>query len=243
LVAETARDIARRAWLFRLGVEREAAVRFARLTADLVELGAASALVDLASRAAEDEQRHARICAEQAARCGEPPPAGVPVRLADIAPEGLYPRGRVLYEIVAACCITETESMGVLTTLLGRARHGEMRRVLRELAEDEVRHSRLGWAHLASEHARGVTSFLAPLIPRMLSGTVTPDLFRASPPEEDEEALLDHGVLPHRLKREVFVRTLEEVVFPGLETFGVDAGAARAWLAVRRAELARSAGG
>jgi hypothetical protein len=41
-------------------------------------------------------------------------------------------------------------------------------------------------------------------------------------------------VLPHSRKRETFVRTLEEVVFPGLEKFAIDAAPARGWLAARR---------
>ena len=241
--AEETLELAREAWAFRLKVEREAAARFSRLARGLSRVGAASALVELALRAAGDERRHALLCAEQALKRGEPEASPAPVKVAEIAPPGLHLRGRVLYELVAACCITETESMGVLTTLLGRSRDREMRRVLRELAEDEVVHSRLGWAHLASEHAQGETAFLSPLIPAMLKGSMAPGLFRPGPEEEDEEALLEQGVLPRPLKREVFTRTLEEVVFPGLEAFGVDAGPARSWLAERRAELAGRAGG
>jgi hypothetical protein len=37
-------------------------------------------------------------------------------------------------------------------------------------------------------------------------------------------------VLPHAAQRQVFTRTLEEVVFPGLEAYGVDTGPARRWL-------------
>jgi len=235
--------MARAAWRFRWRVEREAAARFSRLASQLARVGAASSVVDLAARAASDEERHAVLCAEQAAKCGERLVPRGPVRLAEITPKGLLLRGRVLYEVVASCCITETESMGVLTTLLGSVRDAEMRRVLRQLAEDEVGHSRLGWAHLASEHAQGTTAFLSPLIPSMLAGNAPADLFSPAPElADEEETLLEHGVLPHRLKREVFIRILEDVVFPGLETFGVDAGPARSWLATRRATLSRGAG-
>jgi hypothetical protein len=36
------------------------------------------------------------------------------------------------------------------------------------------------------------------------------------------------------VKRELFVRALEEVVFPGLDGAGVDTEPGRAWLAARR---------
>ena len=39
------------------------------------------------------------------------------------------------------------------------------------------------------------------------------------------------GVLPLEKKREVFLGTLEQVVFPGLERFGVDPEPGRSWLA------------
>ncbi|OFX25868.1 MAG: hypothetical protein A2V77_09590 [Anaeromyxobacter sp. RBG_16_69_14] len=244
---EHVRRIAASAWKFRWQVELEAEARFARLAERLRQIGASPSMADLARRAALDERRHARLCAQLAESYGESIPIAAPPELAEIAPSGLKLRGKVLYEIVAACCITETESMGVLTTLLGgtgaagaagTARGSTVRQVLRELAEDEVGHSRLGWAHLASEHAQGATSFLGPLVPSMLEGSIDADLFAPVSPEREDEALLLHGVLPHGLKREVFARTLEEVVFPGMDGLGVDTGPARAWLDGKRQALA-----
>jgi len=229
------RRVAASAWVFRWGVELEAEARFARLADRLQALGASASIVELARRSSQDEHRHAARCAEIAEELG----ADVRVRPSDepreIAPAGLLPRGRVTYELVAACCITETESMAVLTTLLDAARGPRMRSVLRELASDEVRHGRLGWAHLAGEHAANATAFLGPLVPAMLQGNAPPDLFQPVAPEREDEALLEYGVLPHALKRQVFTRTLEDVVFPGLEACGVDAGPGRAWLAWKRA--------
>jgi len=40
-------------------------------------------------------------------------------------------------------------------------------------------------------------------------------------------------VLPHSLKRSIFVGTLEGVVFPGLEKFGISPRPARQWLEAR----------
>jgi hypothetical protein len=247
---EHVRRIAASAWTFRWKVELEAEARFTRLAERMEQIGASPSMADLARRAAQDERRHARLCAQLAEGYGESIPIAAPAALAEIAPSGLKLRGKVLYEVVAACCITETESMGVLTTLLGAtgsggdggpagaARGSPVRQVLRELAEDEVGHSRLGWAHLASEHAQGVTSFLGPLVPSMLEGSIDADLFARVSPEREDEALLQHGVLPHALKREVFARTLEEVVFPGMDGLGVDTGPARAWLDGKRRVLA-----
>ncbi len=240
-LSESLRRLAASAWIFRWKVELEAESRFARLAERLDEIGAASAMAELARRASREERRHADLCARMAEDYGEPVSAAGAVEVPDITPSGLLLRGRVLYEMVAACCITETESISVLTTLLGSVRSERMRRVLHELAEDEVGHSRLGWAHLASEHAQGATSFLGPFIPSMLEGSIGADLFLPGSPTTEDQALLEHGVLPHTLKREVFTRTMEEVVFPGLERFGVDTAAARAWLEGKRAGLTEAA--
>lgn len=225
------RPVVASAWKFRWQVELEAEARFARLAERLERIGASPALADLARRASQDERRHAGLCAELARGYGESIPSAGSPTLREIAPPGLLLRGQVLYEMVACCCITETESMGVLTTLLGAARAPRLRQILHELAGDEVRHSRLGWAHLASEHAQGATSFLGPLIPAMLAGSIDPELFVQAPPGEDDEALLEYGVLPRRMKLEVFRHTLGEVVLPGLDHLGVDTAPARSWLA------------
>jgi hypothetical protein len=151
-----------------------------------------------------------------------------------IAPRSLGPRQAVLYEVVAACCITETESVSTLATLLAEEVEPPVQRVLREIARDEVVHGRIGWAHLAREAALHDVSFLSAWIPSMLSGTVDDGLFSGADAESEADELLRHGVLPHSRKRAIFVRTLEEVVFPGLEKFDIDAAPARGWLAARR---------
>jgi hypothetical protein len=239
LPAPSPREIAGAAWRFRCAVERDAELRFASLAGRLSGMGSARSLVELARRSSEDEARHAGLCALEAERCGArtadlPEPA-----LRPIAPGGLSPREELLYELVAACCITETGSMGVLATLLGCARGERLRGVLRQLAGDEVRHARLGWACLAAERERGATAFLGPLLPDMLAGSADAALFAAAAPELEDEELLELGVLPHSLKREVFLRTLEEVVLPGLAGSGVDPAPARGWLEARRAAAAR----
>jgi hypothetical protein len=221
------------AWRFRCGVEREAHARFARLAGWLHWAGFPGALCDLALRASFDERRHAALC-EGLATGLEASPADLPAATPEVlAPAGLSPGATVLYEAVAACCVTETGSVGVLTALLGEVRGGRMRRVLRELAADEVGHSRLGWAVLAAEPDRGAAAALSPWVPAMLSGSIEAGLFQPGPPEDEDDALLEFGVLPRALRREVFVRTTLDVVLPGLSEGGVDPEPGRRWLLAR----------
>jgi len=227
----SARAAAAEAWAFRAGVEQEAALRFDRLAAVVAGFDPASPVPAMMRRAADDERRHTELCARLAGNLGLhvvlDPEAGLP----SIAPGSLDERQAALYEIVAACCITETESMATLTTLTAAEPDPEVREVLHSISKDEVVHSRMGWAHLSREAAVTDVAFLAPLIPGMLAGTIDDSLFAAPPADEDAEGLLRLGVLPLEKKREVFLGTLEQVVFPGLEKFGVDPEPGRRWLA------------
>ncbi|HEX9242163.1 MAG TPA: ferritin-like domain-containing protein [Anaeromyxobacter sp.] len=247
------RAVAAAAWRFRWIVECDAETRFLGLADRLDALGAYPSPIpsplrgegrerdapapvpDLARRAAADERRHAAHCARIAAELGGPVPAAAPAPPAAVAPGSLEEEDAVTYELVAACCIAETVSVGVLTALLPVARDPGLRAVLHELATDEVLHARLGWAHLATAAARGRVAFLAPLLPAMLAGSVDEDLFREVGPDLEDEGLLALGVLPHRMKRELFAGAIEEVVLPGLSRAAVDTAAAARWLASQRA--------
>ncbi len=226
----SARRAAAAAWAFRARVEQEAALRFDRLAATVASFDADSPVPAMMRRAADDERRHTQLCARLAGSLGSPV-ALEPMELPAIAPRSLDTRKAALYEVVAACCITETESMSVLTTLLAGEPDPEVREVLHAISRDEVVHSRMGWAHLAREASTAEVAFLGPLVPGMLAGTVDEGLFGAPPADEDPEGLLRLGVLPLAKKREVFLGTLEQVVFPGLEKFGVNPEPARQWLA------------
>jgi rubrerythrin len=227
----SARRAAAEAWAFRARVEQEAALRFERLAAVVASFDPGSPVPAMMRRAADDERRHTELCARLAGSLGSPVTLEPEVGLPSIAPRSLDERQATLYEVVAACCITETESMATLTTLMAAEPDPEVREVLHSISKDEVVHSRMGWAHLSRESAAGEVAFLGALIPGMLAGTIDAGLFGAPPADEDREGLLHLGVLPLEKKREVFLGTLEQVVFPGLERFGVDAEPGRRWLA------------
>lgn len=78
---------------------------------------------------------------------------------------------------------------------------------------------------------------LAAGLPAMLAGTVRDDLFAAVDEAPADPRLAGHGELPREVRVEVFARTLESVVFPGLEAHGVDASEGRAWLARAQSRL------
>jgi rubrerythrin len=219
------------AWAFRARVEDDAEQRFARLAAIISQFDPGSPLPAMLLEASADEQRHSRLCAGLAAGFGVEPDVAK-VEYVSIAPKALDARRAALYEMVAACCITETESVSTVTTLLAEEAEEKVRAVLHEIARDEVGHAQMGWAHLAREAAAIDVSFLSPLVPQMLAGTVAPDFFAQREPESTE--LMRYGVLPHQQKREIFLGTLREIVLPGLDRHGVDPKPAQLWLDERQ---------
>jgi hypothetical protein len=224
-------------WAVRHGVETGASVRFAALSQGIRAAGAPANLVDLAARASTDEVRHAAHCADilRARQAEVPPPE---TRLLFFGPRDLPPEQKLTYEVVAQSCISETESMATLVTLLDAASDAHLRTVLQELARDEVQHARLGWAYLAWARNRFDLSFLSGFLPVMAATATGTDLFEPGPPEADDAGLLRSGVVPKRDRGRIYLETLDSVVIPGFEEFGVETGSLRHWAQDKRAALA-----
>jgi hypothetical protein len=217
-------------WAFRARAERDASVRFHRLASELDLLGAERRVVELARAAVHDEERHARSCAELAQHYGsrEAPSVGA---APPIGPRTLPAADRLLYEVVAFCCVTETLNTSLMHVAYLRARVPYAREAIREILKDEVWHSRMGWAHLHAARAQGRGAFLSAALPRMLAGAVRVELFADSAAEADEaELLADHGELSPATRIEIFESAARDVLLPGLEELGIDTGPARSWI-------------
>jgi len=186
----------------------------------------------MARAAAADELRHHRRCAALALRFGTTPP---PARLRVAPPLRAATddaRKQTLYEVIAMGCVTESLSVALLVDMREAASDDEVADTVSEILRDEVQHSRLGWAHLAAEHERIATDFLGPQLPALLADTLHEEVF-ATPEPTTDEALAGLGGLPRARRVAVVIAALREVVFPGLERFGIDTTAAHDWLARR----------
>jgi hypothetical protein len=228
-------------WAFRARAERVAAARFSRLSDVLARSGAHDAVVGLARDAVGDELRHADLCTWLARRFGSTADEA-PEPAPEVGPSSATARERVLFEVVAMSCVTETVSAAALGRMLERAENSAVRDTVQAVLRDEINHAQLGWAHLAREHRSGAVPFVADYLPAMLAQTVGDELFAAGPDVDADLAGL--GALSRRDRQEVVVESLEHVIFPGLERFEVDTSAGRRWLAshVTRGEAVSSVG-
>ena len=230
---ESARALAARAWRYRLGSELEAANHFRILASALGAADASGAVVGLALEAAEDELRHAELCRKLVTHFGGTVSSQPTITSRRVAPAELGARERLLYAIVALSCVTETLSTAILGELVDRASDSVAKQAMQSILRDEVNHSRIGWAFLAEEHARGANDCIGEYLPGMLSATVSDDLFAADAADLGAQELAGFGVLERGDRRRIVRETLDLVVFPGLERFGIDVQAGRNWLRER----------
>ncbi|MGB0592208.1 MAG: hypothetical protein ACPGU1_21195 [Myxococcota bacterium] len=221
--------------MFRAHAERLATMRFRRLASELKETGASSVVIALAESAVEDEVRHAALCdalaelyggegAAHACDLKPPPPLG---------PEGLSKEDRVLFEVMAFCCFTETVNTAMLVETVKQTEATEIRSVAQEILKDEVSHSRLGWAHLHAMRERGKGGFLSETLPYMLRTGEVEAIFREDLRREDEQ-LVAYGELNYARRTGIFRAVTRDVVWPGLASLGISPEPGQAWLVERQ---------
>jgi len=209
-----------RTWRYREKIELEAADQFRRLATELAATGALPLLVDMASEAAQEEEEHAVLCRKivdslQPGLRALEPNLGVA-----LGPEWLPRSQRALYASVALSCVTESLSTAFLLEMRELVTNELIRKIVQRILKDEIKHSRLGWAHLAAEAEQGDVSWLGEYVPMMLRDAVASDVV---PLIVDSEA---YGILSSAKVHTITRATTEQVIFPGLQRFGIDTSVA-----------------
>ncbi len=210
-------------WLGRSAGERRVSESCAVIRAALVRRNAPQELVDLATRAIDDELRHAEIW-RQGAECyfGEtlPPPANWPLEVPQIdAPAAVCDSLFVLGQ----CVFNETTASVFLQTCLRLARGRLARAVLREVLADEIDHGRIGWAYLAWMPAPDRTA-LQPWLPAM----VRAHLREWSRGFKDVPRVFEEHGIPSKSDTEAAIQqALNDVIRPGLAQWGLDLDAGK----------------
>jgi hypothetical protein len=219
---------ARHLWTVRATAEHESALIFAGLLPFALEAKASLDAQTVLVGMAEDELRHAAICAEVARRLGGEPPPPAPTT---IARSGRPIEEQLIRHVIYGNCMTETVNAARLVDASEQARDPFLRGALLELLADEVRHAKFGFVLLADwtsfiashpEVRRAIDEFL-PAAFRALERTLSGAGASRAGFGDDDLALGSPD--PGRLA-EVFYRTVEEAVVPGLERAGFAASAA-----------------
>lgn len=217
-------------WLGRAASERRVADAFEVIRDALIDLGAASELVALATRGVDDEYRHEELSRQVASRfAGRELDA--PPRLTLVVPEHPGAEGELLHtlHVLGHCAMNETFASAFLETSLEFTQAPLARVAIQELLSDEIDHARLGWAHLASlDEAR--RRAVARWIPSMLRANLR--MWRSSPrPYSSDPVVYRHGAPPAHAVEAALRGAIADLMVPGLEHFGLPTATIRAWLA------------
>lgn len=223
------KELVAQIWREREKTEREAASLFANLAEGMRRCGLPSDLAAMADEASEDEIDHAGRCREIIAECAFQGPMLEAGTRGLMGPLEWSLENRVLYTSVAMGCVTETLSTALLLEMKKRMDAPIIEKTVRAILGDEVNHSRLGWTHLAYHCQRGEADFLGDYLPRMFEALLIAESEEASEQRPEHCEVYGLGILPRLRVEEVFKETLEEVILPGFEEFGVPTQASHTW--------------
>jgi hypothetical protein len=222
---------ARRWWLAAMQSEYESASVFIDLATQLRQIASPLDVQTVVLRMAQDELRHAAICARVVEAMGGEAkiPSGPLPRL--MAHPDCGADESVLREIVYGCSLSEMVNVARLAKSVGETGDPFVRDAFRLLLADERLHAQFGFYYLESrrcwleahpEILRSLGRFLryafVSLEQRM--GAVPVD---ARPRTEAELAI---GLPDPTEQSSTFQETILNASVPGLERFGIEAGAA-----------------
>jgi hypothetical protein len=223
------RAIVGRTWRARARQEHLAVGAFSLLAFELAADGCEPVILDLATRAANDEVRHTAVCERMADALDGA--SAVPIRHKGTPNVPRHPKAqpetRVLLHVVEMCCLSETLTGVYFTEMLARTTDATVRVVIESLLEDEIDHGRLGWAYLATRAREGRLSGLAASLPALLGRTIEKTLRDLASLPDDTPSANAFGWLGRTRGTRAVRHAFREVIVPGFETLGVDLGRSR----------------
>ncbi|HEX6764222.1 MAG TPA: hypothetical protein VF103_02065 [Polyangiaceae bacterium] len=217
-------------WIQRAAMERRVADAFEVIRSSLERRRASATLVRLATRAVDDEYRHAELSRVVASRF-----AGTeleaPARLALQLPKhaGASPDLRDTLFVVGQCVLNETTASAFLEVCLSHAEGALAKCALRELLSDEIDHGRIGWAHLASLTEAGRQEVARWLLPMAFLNLRT---WREHSPynPQHRKSFSFHGAPPAEVTHAALLDALRTLIVPGLKELRMETGPLEAWL-------------
>jgi hypothetical protein len=213
-VALTANDSSRRAaiaeWTGRMVDEQSSSRIFAGLLPQMMRAGVDAQFQAAAADAVVDELRHARLCAAVVQALGGE--ARAPMIEGDELPrhDGVGVLEGLLRNVLEISCLGETADVAVLENRYRHARESTFRRVIAEILDDEINHSRLGWRLLQQLEPRIDTRMR-----ERLGGYLVPAFARLFD---------DHGVTREpATDGALIIEAVNDVIVPRLEAFELPA--------------------
>lgn len=225
-------QVAIHTWRRRMIHEHESTAVFAAIVPQLMEAHATIDFKTTVLRCAMDELRHAALCEEVIEFLGGDPSVEVEVDLQPIPRHQDCSRRVAVLRNLLFASLTETISMGLLTEERERVEEPYIARVLRQLASDESLHARVGWNYLAALHEElsdQERQAMRDYMPVAL-GVLEAELLHAMPLDPDNEPpqeimadVFALGFSESKNGRALLYDSINEVVLPRLDAFGLNA--------------------
>ena len=216
-------------WHQRAQREAELHLRFEALFQALRAHQASPTVVTLAEQTSEDCAKHAQTYLKIANEFGSKTILREPKRLGPLAPSSLTILERIVYELVALSCIEETLTGAMMGQIYQHAKHPTIRLTAHMVFQDEIWHSRLGWAHLGNLSKQQDLSWLSEYLRDFLNRVSGHELWESGDVFRQRSHMLAYGELDDSLRREILRDAVNTIILPGLESFGIDIDSGRNW--------------
>ena len=216
-------------WARRARREAELYLRFDSLFQALRAHQATPTVVTLAEQTSIDSQAHAEKYRVLADSFGVETEVSDAVRLGPLAPPSLSILDRIVYELVLLSCVEETLMGCLMGQVYQHAKHPQIRLTAHLAFQDEIWHSRLGWAHLGNVSNQISVSWLSAHVVPMLDRLKHHELYRPDESFSSPEHMLDYGVFNRARRLEMMREGVNTIILPGLESMGIDVAQGRQW--------------
>ena len=216
-------------WYNRACREAELHLRFESLFQALRAHQASATVITLAEQTSQDCAQHADRYLKIAKEFGMMQPLAAPTRPGPLAPASLTILERIVYELVALSCIEETLTGCMMGQVYQHAQHPTIRLTAHIVFQDEIWHSRLGWAHLGNLSKQNNLGWLSKHLPELLARVKTHELADTGDKLRARRHMLAYGELDDTLRTEILRDGVNTIILPGLESLGIGIEAGRAW--------------
>jgi hypothetical protein len=217
-------------WLAIMRSEYESASGFVELARQFREIDAPLDIQTVVLRMAQDELRHAAICAGVVEAMGGAPRISAPARRSTPHPD-CGSEEAALRAVIFGCCLSETVNAARLAKRFGDARDQFVREAMRQLLADERLHAQFGFYYLESrrEWLEGRPVVRNSIARYLRYGFAVLEQHMGAVPvgaRSPTQLELDLGIPDLTELSTTFQETILNATVPGLERFGIDAAAA-----------------
>lgn len=205
-------------WTHIARLEHASIAAFARFSLELLALGAPPDLVEAAQAAMSDETRHARLAFGLASAFAQTKIGPGPLDIQNAV--GSASAAHIVRTAILEGCIGETVAAIEAAEALERASDPAVKAVLEQIARDETRHATLAYKFIqwilstADATARGAIASELVAIVELEIDVARAAIESHADHENDDDAVVSHGLLGDELSREIRLRALTGVIKP-----------------------------